>query len=88
MENYIWIVSEINVDELIPKINCFKYKNDGAYLFDDRIKELTEEYDFRQEFQKGESFTRIFGNKGNDEIKIVLQLLRKQLSTEKSTSEE
>lgn len=38
MENYIWIVSEINVDESIPKINCFKYKNDGAFLFDDRIK--------------------------------------------------
>ncbi len=38
MENYIWIVSEINVDEPIPKINCFKYKNDGAFLFDDRIK--------------------------------------------------
>ena len=72
IENYIRIVSEINVDELIPKINCFKYKNDGAYLFDDQIKELTEEYDFRQEFQKGESFTRIFCNKENDEIKIVL----------------
>lgn len=72
IENHIWIVSEINVDELIPKINYFKYKNDSAYLFDDRIKELTEEYDFTQEFQKCESFTRIFGNKENDEIKIVL----------------
>ena len=38
IENYIRIVSEINVDELIPKINCFKYKNDGAYLFDDQIR--------------------------------------------------
>lgn len=85
MENYIWIVSEINVDQPIPKIKCFKYKNDGAFLFDDRIKELTEEYDFTQEFKKGESFTRIFGNKKNDEIKVVLQLLRKQLSTSKES---
>lgn len=85
MENYIWIISEINVDQPIPKIKCFKYKNDGAFLFDDRIKELTEEYDFTQEFKKGESFTRIFGNKKNDEIKVVLQLLRKQLSTSKES---
>ncbi|CAM2776035.1 Putative uncharacterized protein [Lactobacillus acidophilus DSM 9126] len=81
MENYIWIVSEVNVDEPIPKITCFKYKNDGAFLFDKRIKELGAEYDFTQEFKKGESFTRIFGNKENDEIKVVLQLLRKELNS-------
>lgn len=81
MENYIWIVSEVNVDEPIPKINCFKYKNDAAFLFDNRIKELTDEYDFTQEFKKGESFTRIFGSKENDEIKVVLQLLRKELNS-------
>ncbi|MCH3996362.1 MAG: hypothetical protein LKE67_01890 [Lactobacillus amylovorus] len=54
-------------------------------MFDDRIKELTEEYDFTQEFKKGESFTQIFGNKENDKIKVVLQLLRKQLSTSKES---
>lgn len=79
MENYIWVVSEINVDEPIPKIKCFKYKNYAAFLFDTRIKALTNEYDFTQEFKKGESYTRIFGTKEKDEIKVVLQMLRKEL---------
>ena len=55
MENYIWVVSEVNVDEPIPKIKCFKYKNYAAFLFDSRIKELTKEYDYTQEFKKDES---------------------------------
>ncbi|EEJ71890.1 hypothetical protein [Lactobacillus ultunensis] len=79
MENYIWVVSEINVDEPVPKIKCFKYKNYAAFLFDNRIKELTKQYDYTQEFKKDESFTRIFGSQENDEIKIVLQMLRKEL---------
>lgn len=51
----------------------------AAFLFDSRIKELTKEYDYTQEFKKDESFTRIFGSEENDEIKIVLQMLRKEL---------
>ena len=43
------------------------------------IKDLSEEYDFTQEFKKGESFTRIFGNRENNEIKVVLQMLREEL---------
>lgn len=79
MKNYIWVISDINVDEPIPQIKCFTYKNDAAHLFDNQIKELEGQYDFTQEFRKGESFTRIFGNKENNEIKVVLQMLRKEL---------
>lgn len=82
MENYIWVVTEVNVDKPIPEIHCYKYKNSAAELFDGRIKELGNEYDFTQEFKKGESFTRIFGNRENDEIKVVLQMLRKELHSQ------
>lgn len=79
MEKCIWLVTEINVDKPIPEIKCYKYKNAAAELFDGRIKDLSEEYDFTQEFKKGESFTRIFGNRENNEIKVVLQMLREEL---------
>lgn len=79
MENYIWVVTEVDVDKPIPVIQCYKYKNSAAALFDGRIQMLSKAYDFTQEFKKGESFTRIFGNRENDEIKVVLQMLRKKL---------
>lgn len=79
MENYIWLVAEINVDQPVPQIKCFKYKNDAAFLFDQRIQNLQKKYDYTQEFKKDESFTRIFGNRENDEIKVILQMLRKEL---------
>lgn len=80
MNDYVWLVSEIDVDEPIPKIKCFKERNFATFLFDNRIKELGDKYDFTQEFKKGESFTRIFGNRENDEIKVVLQMLKKELN--------
>lgn len=79
MKNDIWVVSEVNVEKPIPSVKCFKYKNYAVFLFDNRIKELEEQFDYTQEFKKGESFTRIFGNRENNEIKVVLQLLCKEL---------
>lgn len=75
----MWVVSEVNVEKPIPKIQCFKYQNAAAFIFDNRIKKLATEFDYTQEFKKGESFTRIFGNKENNEIKVVIQLLCKEL---------
>lgn len=79
MKNYVWLVTEVNVDEPIPKIESFQDRSASADLFDKQIKDLSKKYDFTQEFKKGESFTRIFGNKDTDEIKVILQMLKKEL---------
>lgn len=34
MNDYVWLVSEVDVDEPIPKIKCFKERNFATFLFD------------------------------------------------------
>lgn len=80
MKNYIWVVAELNMEQPIPQIKCFKYQKKAEDFYHQRGDELSNAWSYSAEYKKGDTISRVFGNQESDEIQYMVQLIREELA--------